>query len=118
MDRQVGIIIAGITGNLGTDPRRKSYFFVGGGEFDLGNDQSLVLPTELVYFPDMGGMRDARAGFCYHRILAKLEHFPGILDGYRILELGTADTLDGPLHREKGFLPGDANPDGDSISTG
>jgi hypothetical protein len=61
---------------------------------------------------------NARPSFFDHRIIAKPEHLPGILNGNLILELGTTDALDGSFDGEEGFFSRDADTYSDSVSPG
>ena len=94
MLREVGIVVAVVSGDFGTEPARKSNTLVGGTEFDLAYNEAFVSPMELIDFPsvDAVGVTDKMPGFLYYRRLCKIKQMAGIFDRYLHFPLKTAES--------------------------
>lgn len=97
---QVGIVIAAVAGDLGTNPGGDGKVLSDHSELYFGQDQSLVFSFEFVYFPNKPLVRNFGPGFFDEGFEAEmLKYFYGIVKGNGVLVLGAcpADTrsLDG-----------------------
>ena len=92
MPDEAGITESGLVGDFASEPRRNRELAVGGIKLDLGYDQSLVPPGELVDFPGESAERHIPAAFEDNGLGAEAgEERDRVRYGDGILELGAGD---------------------------
>lgn len=101
----VGIVVAGIAGNLGTQEGGAEKLLVDIGELNLGKHESFVVAMKLVHLDGVLAVVHEVACLLYAALLAEGEQFAGILQGDLLLPLEAADAT-----IERGTLDGEVAP--------
>ena len=110
VDDEIIVEIAWIVRYLRSRPRRRRDPVCRACDFDLGNDQAVIVAVEYVDLPSSTGECLAMAGLLDERPFAELiEHDGRIGKRDRILELEPAQAHRDPLDGEKALFAGDAH---------
>ena len=91
----VGIVVAGIAGNLGTQEGGAEKLLVDIGELNLGKHESFVVAMKLIHLDGVLAVVHEVACLLYAALLAEGEQFAGILQGDLLLPLEAADAIHG-----------------------
>jgi hypothetical protein len=90
---ELGVAVALVRSDLVANPVGQRYGLAWMLQFDFGQDQTGVLPSELVYLPAETVMHHLEPGLLDERTAAELEHLLGLFHGYLILELGSNNSF-------------------------
>ena len=89
----VGIVVAGIAGNLGTQEGGAEKLFVDVGELDLGKHEAFVVAMKLIHLDGVLAVVHEVAGLLYTACLAEGKQFASILQGDLLLPFEAADAI-------------------------
>ena len=111
MNREIGVVVAGVTGDFLPDPWREEDLLISPAKLHLGDDESGVLPLKFIHLPNVTLKGNLKTVFLNDRSFAELKKLPGILQGNGIFKFRPGDSGDWTFDSEKSPFSG--NPDSD-----